>query len=98
VQEIGASADGPVMLAGALNATPGNLEFRRLLHGGYRDAAEQAGAGLIRTHPSDVRLLPPVFAVDHILTHTCTATAVRTLCLAGSDHRALVAEIRMPGG
>jgi endonuclease/exonuclease/phosphatase (EEP) superfamily protein YafD len=86
------------MLAADLNATPDNLEFRRLLHDGYRDAAEQAGAGLTRTHPSDVRLLPPVFAVDHILTRDCTATAVRTLSLAGSDHRALVAGIRMPGG
>jgi endonuclease/exonuclease/phosphatase family metal-dependent hydrolase len=93
LQEIGASADGPVMLAADLNATPGNLEFRRLLHGGYRDAAEQAGAGLTRTHPSDVRLLPPVFALDHILTRHCVATSVRTLTVPETDHQALLAEI-----
>jgi hypothetical protein len=64
-----------------------NLEFRRLLRGGYRDAAEQAGAGLTRTHPADVPLLPPVFAVDHILTRECAATFVRTLTIPGSDWR-----------
>ena len=64
---------------------------------GFHDAAAQAGAGLTRTHPSDVPMLPPVFALDHILTRGCAATAVRTLSMAGSDHRALVAEISIPG-
>jgi endonuclease/exonuclease/phosphatase (EEP) superfamily protein YafD len=93
LQEIGASADGPVMLAADLNATPDNLEFRRLLHGGYRDAAEQAGAGLTRTYKSHVRPLPPVFALDHILTRDCVATSVRTLTVPETDHQALLAEI-----
>ena len=84
------------MLAADLNATPDNLEFRRLLHNGYRDAAEQAGAGLTRTHPSDVRLLPPVFAVDHILTRSCAAISVCTLNIPGSDHRALASVITVP--
>jgi endonuclease/exonuclease/phosphatase (EEP) superfamily protein YafD len=96
LQDIASSADGPVMLAADLNATPDNLEFRRLLHNGYRDAAEQAGAGLTRTHPSDVRLLPPVFAVDHILTRSCAAISVCTLNIPGSDHRALASVITVP--
>lgn len=96
LQDIAASAGGPVMLAADLNATPDNLDFRRLLRGGYDDAARQAGAGLTRTYPSDVRLLPPVFAVDHILTHGCTATSVRTLSIPGTDHRALAAVIAVP--
>jgi endonuclease/exonuclease/phosphatase (EEP) superfamily protein YafD len=95
LQEIGASADGPVTVAADLNATPGNLEFRRLLRNGYRDAAEQAGAGLTRTHPADF-WLPAVFAVDHILTRRCAATAVRTLAIKDSDHRAVVADIQLP--
>ena len=93
LQKIGASADGPVLFAADLNATPDNLEFRRLLHGGYRDAAEQAGAGLTRTYPSDVRLLPPVFALDHILTRGCVAASVCMLPISKTDHRALLAEI-----
>ena len=90
LREIAASAPGPVILAGDLNATPDVLEFRRLLRDGYRDAAEQAGAGLTRTHPADI-FLPPVFAVDHILLRGGAATSVRTRVVSGSDHRALLA-------
>jgi endonuclease/exonuclease/phosphatase (EEP) superfamily protein YafD len=92
--EIGASAGGPVILAGDLNATPDVLEFRRLLRDGYRDAAEQAGAGLTRTHPADIAI-PPVFAVDHILLLGAAATSVLTRPVSGSDHRALLAEITL---
>lgn len=95
LQQIGDSATGPVMVAGDLNATPDVLEFRRLLRDGYRDAAEQAGAGLTRTHPDDVRLLPPIFALDHVLTRGCSAKSVRTLEIPGSDHRALATVISL---
>jgi endonuclease/exonuclease/phosphatase (EEP) superfamily protein YafD len=95
LQEIGASSEGPVVLAGDLNATPDVLEFRRLLRDGYRDAAEQAGAGLTRTYPANM-VLPPVLALDHILTRGATATDVRTLPIPGSDHRALIADIVAP--
>ncbi|GAC1395598.1 MAG: endonuclease/exonuclease/phosphatase family protein [Mycobacterium sp.] len=97
LQKIAASSHGPVILGGDLNATPDNWEFRRLLRNGYHDAAAQAGAGLTRTHPADVPLPPPVFALDHILTRGCTATGVRTVGVPGSDHRALVADISIPG-
>jgi endonuclease/exonuclease/phosphatase family metal-dependent hydrolase len=93
--QVAAAGDRAVMVAGDFNATRDLREFRRLLRDGYRDAAEQAGAGLTRTHPADI-WLPPVFAVDHILTYRCTATAVRTLAIKDSDHRALVADIQLP--
>jgi endonuclease/exonuclease/phosphatase (EEP) superfamily protein YafD len=93
LEEIGSATAGPVIVAGDLNATPDVLEFRRLLRGGYNDAALQAGAGLTRTHPADVRLLPPLFAVDHILIRGATAVTVRTFAIPDSDHRALVAEL-----
>lgn len=98
LEEVGSATAGPVIVAGDLNATPDVLEFRRLLRGGYNDAAEQAGAGLTRTHPADVRLLPPLFAVDHILTRDATAISVRTLGIPDSDHRALVADIVIQRG
>ena len=91
--QLAAGGDGAVIVAGDFNATRDLREFRRLLRDGYRDAAEQAGAGLTRTHPDDVRVLPPLFAVDHVLTRGCTATSVRTLAIAGSDHRALATVI-----
>lgn len=83
---------GPVLLAGDLNATPDMREFRRLLRQGYQDAGAQAGAGVVRTHPSDIGA-PPVFAVDHILTRGYVATSLRTLQVPGSDHRALLAQL-----
>jgi endonuclease/exonuclease/phosphatase (EEP) superfamily protein YafD len=92
---IAARADGPVVAAADLNATPDMREFRSLLTDGYRDAAEQAGAGRTRTHPADISV-PPVFALDHIMTRGCTATSVRTLDVPGSDHRALSAAIVLP--
>jgi endonuclease/exonuclease/phosphatase (EEP) superfamily protein YafD len=95
LRDIGASAAGPVMLAADLNATPDHLEFRRLLSDGYRDAAEQAGAGLTRTYPAVHRWLPTLFALDHILTRNCTAAAVQTLDVTGSDHHALAADIAL---
>jgi endonuclease/exonuclease/phosphatase (EEP) superfamily protein YafD len=96
LQRIAAATDGPVLVAGDLNSTADMREFRRLLDAGYRDAADQAGAGLTRTHPADI-VVPPVFAVDHILTRDATATSVRTLTVPGSDHRALAADVEIPG-
>ncbi|MCV7281824.1 endonuclease/exonuclease/phosphatase family protein [Mycolicibacterium flavescens] len=95
LQQIAADAPGAVLVAGDLNSTPDMREFRALLRDGYHDAAEQAGAGLTRTHPADIAV-PPVFAVDHILTRDATATSVRTVAVPGSDHRALIAEIVLP--
>jgi endonuclease/exonuclease/phosphatase (EEP) superfamily protein YafD len=94
LDEIGASASGPVIVAGDLNATPDVLEFRRLLRNGYHDAAEQAGAGLTRTHPADI-VIPPLFAVDHILLRGGAASSVRTVAVHGSDHRALIVDITL---
>jgi endonuclease/exonuclease/phosphatase (EEP) superfamily protein YafD len=51
LQRIAGSANGPVMVAGDLNATPDVRAFRQLLRDGYHDAAEQAGAGLTRIRP-----------------------------------------------
>ena len=50
---------------------------------------------MTRTHPADI-WLPPVFAVDHVLTRGCVPTAVRTLAIKDSDHRALVADLQLP--
>ena len=89
---IAGSAPGPILVGGDLNATTDMRPFRALLVDGYHDAAAQAGAGITRTHPADI-VIPPLFAVDHILTRDATATSVRTLGLPGSDHRALAADV-----
>jgi endonuclease/exonuclease/phosphatase (EEP) superfamily protein YafD len=83
---------GCVVAAADLNSTTDMRPFRALLTDGYRDAAEQSGAGIQPTFPGDSRL-PPLIAIDHILTRNCTATSLRTIRIAGSDHRGLVATV-----
>lgn len=95
LQTMAEHTNGPILVAGDLNSTTDMREFRQLLKAGYRDAAEQAGAGLTRTHPADIAV-PPVFAVDHILLRDCTAVSVRTASVRGSDHRAIVADVALP--
>lgn len=95
LRQIAADSPGPVLVAGDLNSTADMREFRALLRDGYRDAAEQAGAGLTRTHPADIAV-PPVFAVDHILARDATATSLRVVSIPGSDHRALIADVVLP--
>lgn len=86
---------GAVIVAGDLNSTYDMRPFRRLLDDGYRDAAEQAGAGLIRSFPSR-SWYPPLFGIDHVLVRNCTATAAQTVPVPGSDHRGLFTVIEIP--
>jgi endonuclease/exonuclease/phosphatase (EEP) superfamily protein YafD len=83
---------GAVIVAGDLNATFDMLPFRRLLGEGYRDAAEQAGAGMTRTYPGR----RPLLGIDHVLVYNCVATSARTVALPGSDHRGLVVTVDVP--
>jgi endonuclease/exonuclease/phosphatase (EEP) superfamily protein YafD len=89
------AGSGAVIVAGDLNATYDMQPFRRLLDEGYRDAAEQAGAGLTRSFPSRP-WYGPVFGIDHVLVRNCTATAAHTVPLPGSDHRGLSTVIEIP--
>jgi endonuclease/exonuclease/phosphatase (EEP) superfamily protein YafD len=89
------AGSGAVIVAGDLNATYDMRPFRRLLEEGYRDAAEQAGAGLTRSYPSKP-LRPPVVGIDHVLVHNCSAMSAQTVTVPGSDHRGLLAVIDVP--
>ncbi|HYZ69057.1 MAG TPA: endonuclease/exonuclease/phosphatase family protein [Mycobacterium sp.] len=89
------AASGAVIVAGDLNSTYDMRPFRRLLDEGYRDAAEQAGAGLTRSFPSRP-WRGPVVGIDHILVRNCTATQAQTVLVPGSDHRGLSTVIELP--
>ena len=89
------SSGGSVIVAGDLNSTTDMRPFRGLLRNGYRDAAEQSGAGIVPTFPADWRL-PPFIAIDHILTRRCTTTSLRTIKIPGSDHQGLAATVKIP--
>ncbi len=92
-----APGEGPRILAGDFNATLDHAQFRRLLRSGYADAASQAGHGLSATWgpQSDRRLA--LLAIDHILIDPrCAVLTTSAHWLAGSDHRALYAELQLP--
>jgi endonuclease/exonuclease/phosphatase family metal-dependent hydrolase len=90
----GLPSDAPVVVGGDFNATTSMVQFRRLLTGGYADAADQAGAGLTPTYPAN--RLVPLIAIDHVLTRAAVARSVDSVRLPGSDHRGLLVTVRLP--
>ncbi|SBS75846.1 Endonuclease/exonuclease/phosphatase [uncultured Mycobacterium sp.] len=86
---------GAVIIGGDYNSTPDMRQFRDLLTNGFRDAVEQSGSGFAPTFPSN-RKFPPVITIDHVLTRNASAASVQTIEVPGSDHRALLATVRLP--
>ncbi|WP_431237384.1 endonuclease/exonuclease/phosphatase family protein [Mycolicibacterium aichiense] len=84
-----------VIIAGDFNSTPNMQQYRDLLTNGYRDPADQTGAGFVPTFPAD-SWLPPALAIDHVLTRAATATSLSAVTVAGSDHRALLTTVQIP--
>jgi len=84
------------IVVGDFNASRWHPAFRRLLDlGGLHDAHEQAGRGLARTWPNE-SLLPRFALLDHVLlSPTVSAVAVREATGEGSDHRPVVADLRV---
>ncbi|WP_245565915.1 endonuclease/exonuclease/phosphatase family protein [Thermocrispum municipale] len=84
------------ILAGDFNATLDHAEFRRLLNGGYVDAADLLGKGLATTWPS-IGNWPPV-TLDHVLIDSRAAVRnFQIIDVPGSDHRAVLVTVRLPG-
>jgi endonuclease/exonuclease/phosphatase (EEP) superfamily protein YafD len=84
-----------VIIGGDYNSTPDMRQFRDLLTNGYRDAVQETGSGFAPTFPAN-RRFPPVITIDHVLTRNAAASSVRTIEVPGSDHRALLATVRVP--
>ncbi len=96
ISEILADAgQGAAIVAGDFNATIDMKPFRQLLRSGFRDAAEQSGAGLARTYPAN-STVPPLVGIDRILTHNSSATNVQPVPIPGSDHLGLLATAHIP--
>jgi endonuclease/exonuclease/phosphatase (EEP) superfamily protein YafD len=92
-----APGDGPCILAGDFNATLDHAQFRQLLRRGWADAASQAGHGLSQTWGPRPGRRPALLVIDHVLTgRGCAVLATSACRLAGTDHRALYAELRLP--
>jgi endonuclease/exonuclease/phosphatase family metal-dependent hydrolase len=83
------------LLIGDFNATLDHAAVRRLLDTGYVDAADAVGNGLTPTWQAS--LVPPV-SIDHVLVEEGIGVrAVRVHDIARSDHRAVVADLVVPG-
>ena len=94
----GPSDEIPVILAGDFNATLDHARFRALLRLGYVDAAVQVGRGLVPTWGPRPGGEVALLAIDHVLVdQRCAVRAVSAHNLPGTDHRALYAEIQLPG-
>ncbi|MET8152198.1 endonuclease/exonuclease/phosphatase family protein [Actinoplanes sp. NPDC049668] len=87
----------PRILLGDFNSTLDHAPLRDLIDSGYRDAADADGAGLTGTWgPYDGDPLPPV-TIDHVLADKRLGIGpVSVHDVTGSDHRAILAEIRIP--
>jgi endonuclease/exonuclease/phosphatase (EEP) superfamily protein YafD len=86
---------GAVIVGGDFNSTPDIRQFRDLLTDGYQDAANQVGAGFTPTFPAG-GWFPPLITIDHVLTRNAVATSFTAVAIEASDHRGLVATIRVP--
>jgi endonuclease/exonuclease/phosphatase family metal-dependent hydrolase len=85
------------ILAGDFNATLDHPELRDVLERGYVDAADEAGAGLEPTWPSNSPF-PPGVTIDHVLADERVAVRHhRTVRIPGSDHQAVRATLQLPG-
>lgn len=93
-----APPDGRAILLGDFNSTLDHAPFRGVLDRGWSDAAATVGSGLIPTWPQGRRIVPPLFAIDHVLVGD--AIGVRSFSahdVTGTDHRAVFAELQVPG-
>jgi endonuclease/exonuclease/phosphatase (EEP) superfamily protein YafD len=89
--------DGPVVVAGDFNATSGNRPFRHLADtAGLRDAQDAGGGGFGGTW-SLGSAWPPLLRLDHVMVaRAVQVAAFRFVPPLGSDHRGIVAELRLP--
>jgi endonuclease/exonuclease/phosphatase family metal-dependent hydrolase len=95
-----AAAPTPLrVLIGDFNATLDHAAFRDLLDSGYDDAAETLGDGLGATWPVGRRIVPPLFAIDHVLVDPRIGVRDYSVHdIPHSDHRAVFAELELPAG
>jgi endonuclease/exonuclease/phosphatase (EEP) superfamily protein YafD len=93
----GADARGDVeIMAGDFNATLDHRELRALLDRGWVDVADSVGAGLTWTWPAKRRRALPL-TIDHVLVdRRVRVEDVTVVKVPGSDHRAVIAQLRLP--
>jgi endonuclease/exonuclease/phosphatase (EEP) superfamily protein YafD len=92
----------PLIVLGDFNTTEGQAGYRLLYALGLEDAHEAAGRGLGLTYPAPRTRAPwlpiPLIRIDHVFFgEAWHATETWATPLMGSDHQALVADLRWVG-
>jgi endonuclease/exonuclease/phosphatase (EEP) superfamily protein YafD len=88
----------PIIAAGDFNASHWDASYTDVLGGPRKILDAGAGHGFAATWPSGRKWLPPVFALDHVLVSKGMGVQhFRVLSPMGSDHRAIVADLKVPG-
>ena len=92
----GASRGGtPTIIAGDFNASQDHAAFREILETGMNDAARLTGQSRTPTWPN-TSLLPMGAQIDHVLvSDPMTAVEAQFLELEGSDHIAVLADVKL---
>jgi endonuclease/exonuclease/phosphatase (EEP) superfamily protein YafD len=84
----------PLVVAGDFNATWDMYEFQHILHDGLRDTAVEQGRGWDMTWSRQMRVIPPLVRIDHVLySRGITSTGYRVGQGTGSDHRPIIATL-----
>jgi endonuclease/exonuclease/phosphatase (EEP) superfamily protein YafD len=84
------------IMAGDFNATLDHAQLRALLDRGWIDAADAVGKGLTWTWPALRRRALPL-TIDHVLVdRRVRVERVTVVRIPRSDHRAVIAELRLP--
>ena len=85
----------PTVLAGDFNSSQDHAAFRAILDTGLHDAARLTGQSRNPTWPANA-VLPLGAQIDHVLlSESMTAVDARFLALPGTDHRAVLAELKV---
>ncbi|MFH9723604.1 endonuclease/exonuclease/phosphatase family protein [Streptomyces sp. NPDC017254] len=97
IEDFAARSQGPTLIAGDFNASQDHAAFRAILDAGrLQDASRQADASRTPTWPMEGPL-PPYVQIDHVLVSDFSVRGVRFLDIAGSDHRAVLADLDLRG-
>ncbi|WP_375424183.1 endonuclease/exonuclease/phosphatase family protein [uncultured Friedmanniella sp.] len=92
-----ANLDQPLVVAGDFNAVDDHgpmLDLHRL---GLESATDLVGAGWLPTYPAN-RPFPPLLPIDHVLVDDqLTATSIRRVRVAGTDHLGLLTTLARAG-
>jgi endonuclease/exonuclease/phosphatase (EEP) superfamily protein YafD len=90
---VDANLNQPLVIAGDFNAIDDHGPLQALRLDGLKSAADIVGAGWMPTYPAR-RLMPPLLPIDHVMINNrLTATSIRTIKIAGTDHLGLITTI-----